>query len=111
AAFPRPPARSAAARWRPPPRRSAFCDALFDAFRAQLLRDARRAEFPRQRMRARLRVALVRELLALREIVEQRLEVIFRQDVRPQLARQLGAGVLAPREEPQGPLAQRGIVH
>src|SRR5215467_3853365 len=61
-------------------------------------------------MRSRLGIAFVGKLLSLREILEQRVEVVFEQDVRPELARQLGAAVLAPREEPQGPLAQRGFL-
>src|SRR5438132_12589442 len=48
-------------------------------------------------------VALVRELLPLRELGEQQLERLRRFGVRRELARELGAGVLTPREVPERP--------
>jgi hypothetical protein len=69
--------------------------------------DARRAELPCQRVRARLRVAIVGEELAADEIVEQRRDLAGVVGVRRELASELGAGVLPPREERNRALTQR----
>src|SRR5882672_10513398 len=57
-------------------------------------------------MRARLRVTLVRQQLAPLQVVEQGFEIVLGSGVSRELAGELFAAVLAPREEPQGPLAQ-----
>src|SRR5205823_5475030 len=80
---------------------------LIEALRAQLVRDARRSILARKSVGARFRVALVGQEPALRQVFEQGFEVLLRTRVRPELPRQLGSAVLAPREKPQGPLAQR----
>src|SRR5258706_568286 len=85
-------------------------ESLVEAFRAHLVRDARRAVLARQRMGARLRVAFVRQELALRQVFEERLEMVLGPRVRRELAAQLGAAVLPPREKAQGPLAKRGLL-
>jgi hypothetical protein len=69
--------------------------------------DARRAELPRQRMRARLRIAIVGEELAENKIGEQRRDLVAVVGVRRELASELGAGVLPPREERDRALTQR----
>src|SRR5256884_8130629 len=80
---------------------------LIEALRAQLVRDARRSILARKSVGARFRVALVGQEPASRQVFEQGFEVLLRTRVRPELPRQLGAAVLAPREKSQGPLAQR----
>src|SRR6267154_3774643 len=72
--------------------------------------DARRAVLARQRMGARLRVAFVRQEPAPRQVFEQRLEIVLGSRMRGELAAKLGPAVLAPREQPQGPLAKRGLL-
>src|SRR5204863_256704 len=80
---------------------------LIEALRAQLVGDARRSILARKSVGARFRVALVAQEPASRQVFEQGFEVLLRTRVRPELPRQLGAAVLAPREKSQGPLAQR----
>src|SRR5260221_5146249 len=69
----------------------------------EILADLGGAVLARQPMRARLGIALVRELLSLRQVVKHRLERLRRFGMRRELACELGARVLAPREEPQRP--------
>src|SRR5258706_8505250 len=77
----------------------------------EILADLGGAELARQPVRPRLGVALVRELLSLCQVVKQRLERLRRFGMRRQLAGELGARVLAPCQEPQGPdLQLRGRV-
>src|SRR6266699_5059655 len=83
---------------------------LVEALRAQFVRDARRPVLARQRVSARFRVTLLRQELPPQEVFQQRLEIVFWPDVRRELAHQLGAAVLPPREQPQGPLAQRRLL-
>src|SRR5207249_990040 len=78
--------------------------------RAQLVRDTRRTVLSRQRMRARLRVALVGQELASRKIFQQLFEILPRMGVRAEFPGKLRAAVLAPREQPQGALAQRRLL-
>src|SRR6266446_519429 len=83
---------------------------LVEAPRTQLVRDARRAELARKSVNARFRVALVGEEFPSRQVVEQRLEIVLVPNVPRELVRQLGAAVLPPRKQPQGPLAQRRLL-
>jgi len=69
--------------------------------------DARRAELPCQRVRARLGIAVVGEQFAADEIVEQRRDLAGIVGMRLELALELGAGVLPPREERDRALTQR----
>src|SRR5882672_8186977 len=73
-------------------------------------RNARRAVLARQRMGARFRVTLVGEEFPPQQLFQQRLEIILRTSVRRELAAQLCAAVLPPREQAQGPLAKRGLL-
>src|SRR5882762_6461566 len=61
-------------------------------------------------MGARFRVALVGQEPASREVFQQRFEILLGTGVRPELPSELGAAVLPPREQPQGPLAQRRLL-
>src|SRR2546425_256807 len=58
---------------------------------------------------ARFGVALVGEQLVPRQVLEQCFEIVVGPGVLPELPRELGAAVLTPREQPQGPLAQAGL--
>src|SRR2546430_11273032 len=71
--------------------------------RLEILPDLRRAVFARKPMRTRFGVALIRELLPLRQLGEQRVERLRRLGMRRELAGELGARVLAPREVPERP--------
>ena len=84
-------------------RRDAGGRLLGDALRAQVVRDPRCAILARQLVRSRLGVALVRQLLLLRQLVEQALERLARLRARRELARKLGARVLASGEQAQCP--------
>src|SRR5205823_7994293 len=82
-------------------------DQLFgDAFRAQIAADARRAELARQPARALRRIARVRQLLFLNQAVEERFQRLGRPGMRRELARELGARMLAPRQQPQRALSE-----
>jgi len=59
---------------------------------------------------ARFRVALVGQEFPPQQVFEQRLEIVLGPDVRRELAAKLGAAVLPPREQLQGPLAQRRLL-
>jgi len=82
-----------------------------DALGTQIVDDACRAVLARELVSTRFRVALVGELLSLRELVEQLLECRARLGVPRELARELRARVLAAREQPERPRLQlrRGI--
>ena len=77
-----------------------FCGFIFHAPGAQVLADARRAILARELARALLGVAFIGELLLRLQRIEQRHERLRGIGVRPELARELGAGVLAAREQP-----------
>src|SRR6266581_5045269 len=66
-------------------------------------------ELARKRVSAGFGVALVGEEFPMRQIVEQRLEIVPGPRMHLELLRELGAAMLAPREQPQGPLAQAGL--
>src|SRR3972149_4443662 len=73
---------------------------------AQVPLDPGGAVLARKGVDARLGVARVRQELAPLELVEQCLQLGSVFDVRPQPARKLRAGVLAPGENPECSLAQ-----
>ena len=72
---------------------------LGDALGAQVVGDPRRAVLAGQLVCPRFGVALIRELLASRQLVEQPLECLGRLGAWRELARQLAAGMLAPGEQ------------
>ena len=76
---------------------------LGDAVRFQVLADAGCAVLARKPVRAGLRVALVGKLLFRNQVPEKIFQGLCRFGVRRQLAGELGAGVLAPREVPERP--------
>ena len=80
-----------------------------DPRRAQFLGQPRVAIARAARRHAHLHVARVGKQAARREVVEQRVEFCGRFGVGRQLLRQLRAGVLAPGQQPQRPLAQRRV--
>src|SRR5262249_21365206 len=77
----------------------------------KLVRDARHAVLARELARPRLGVARFGELAALRELVEQRGKVVLGAGVPGELARELGARVLAAGEQPDGAVPQGGLAH
>ncbi len=77
------------------------CKELFgNSPRSQVPQDAGGAVFARQPVRALLGEALVGKLLARSERIEQLLKRCRRLGARGELACQLGAGMLAAREQP-----------
>lgn len=70
-------------------------------FRLQIVADPRRAILAREDVRALLCEALVGELLPLLQLVQQGLQLARAFRVRGELALELGARVLAPREMPE----------
>src|SRR5438874_8800610 len=66
--------------------------------RLEILADLRRAVLARERVRARLGIALIGELLAARELGEHRLQGFGGVGVRRELACQLRARMLAPHQ-------------
>src|SRR5262249_45690363 len=81
---------------------------LRETFRAQLKRDTHGTELARELTGSCLGIARFGQLTALRQIVEQRRKVVVGGGMSGELARELGAGMFAAGEEPDGALPQGG---